>query len=45
MLSKNVELNNKMIIVTGAAGFIDTCLFKEISGTTIMSVSLWKEYL
>ena len=48
MLNNNVELNNKKILVTGAAGFIGACLsemlLKETSGTTIIGLDSVNDY-
>ena len=48
MLNNNVELNNKKILVTGAAGFIGAylseMLLKETSGTTIIGLDSVNDY-
>ncbi len=48
MLSQNVDLNNKNILVTGAAGFIGSnlvkTLFSDISGSTVVGLDNLNDY-
>lgn len=48
MVNKNVDLKNKMIFVTGAAGFIGANLvlrlFKDIEGVTVVGVDNMNDY-